>query len=815
MRRREFIGAAAAGVVALTAPIKPWELWAAESTGVARWRDAFNHDWLFCRQEHGGGALGSFDRNSVIGSEVEPKFREATRLGYDDANWKSISLPHTWNAFDTSDDIPGYFRGIGWYRKHFLLGEGQRGKRIFLEFEGVGQVCEVWLNEKQVGIHKGGYTSFEFDITEYLNFGGNENVLVVKVNNVYDPNLAPTVKTDVTFYGGIYRNVWLRIANPIYCSTLYWLTPQVSDSQAEIEIHATVANTGDQPAALDLLFEVLDPDGIVAAHTTASVASSPRTASEEICQTVRISKPQLWHPDTPRLYRIRASIVERASNRIVDSMQIPLGLRWYRFDPNLGFFLNGKRLQLRGTTWHQSYPGMGSALPDSRHFADMKIIRDMGCNFFRTSHYPHAPAVMDACDQFGLLVLEELFIGDEVETGTEYVTNQTKQAEEMISRDRNHPSVILWGLAGEVEQPDKSPGMIVGILNRYRALDKSRPVTMHDPRVEKIKAELDVVGLYKTFEEDDRDHKDFPSRKYLIEEYSAAGVARGRYGMGPESEDLACVRHEEFISLVNQRPWIAGSVLWHQFDYDGDEYDPVIPHVVTFGMADFWRIPKDVFYFYKSQWSGEPMVHICGHWTWPDAIGAKRLVRVYTNLEDVQLLLNGRSLGTNKEASFPGLAHPPHIWEVPFEPGVLQAVARTGRQTVTDTRKTAGPAVRIDLKSDVQRVRSGDDNSYAYVTASVVDDAGTVVPSAFHPISFTSYGPGELLPQVWAGHENGFTWNAIAGMCAIAFRSTDRVGRSVISAYSPGLQLGRVEIAVATPGKRDEMEFRGGADIYK
>jgi beta-galactosidase len=806
------MGVAAAGLAALAAPVAPWQVWAAEPSVTPRQRENFNEGWIFRRQAHGGGALGSFDRNSTLGASIEPAFRDATQIAYDDSTWDQIFLPHTWNAFDGSDDRPGYFRGIGWYRKHFIVNEDRRGKRVSLQFEGVNQVCEIWVNEKRVGIHKGGSTSFDFDITEHVRFG-TENVLAVKVDNLYNANIAPTVKTDVTFYGGIYRDAWLEFTEPIYCSTFYWRTPQVSESSAEIEVYTTISNTTAHAAKLDVLLEIADTAGIVVGRSKASTAIDGSTVSDLVHQTMRLANPRLWYPDSPNLYRIRASVFE--ADRLLDSLDVPLGLRWFRFDADQGFFLNGKRLQLRGTTWHQSYPGMGNALPNSRHVADMKMIRDMGCNFFRTSHYPHAPAVIEACDRLGLLVLEEIFIGDEVETNPEYVAIQSKQAEEMILRDRNNPSVIMWGIAGEVDQPEKSSGMINGILGKYRELDSSRLVTMHAPRVEEIKAVVDVDGLYSTFEDDDRDHKNHPTRKYMIEEYTAAGIGRGLYGMGPDSEDLGCIEHEKFLSQVNLRPWIAGSVLWHQFDYDGEEYDTVIPHVVTFGMADSWRIPKDAYYFYQSQWSSQPMVHICGHWTWPDDKGAKRSVKVYSNLEEVELLLNGRSLGAKKGDTYAGLAHPPRVWDVPYEPGTLQAVARSGSQSVTDTRKTAGPAVRIDLSSDVDRVRSGDRGSIAYLTASVVDKDGTVVPTAYPAISFTSYGPGELLPQIWAGQKEGFTWNAIAGMTRIAFRATDRVGRSTISAYSPGLLLGRKNIEIVAVGKQDEMEYRGGATTYQ
>ena len=209
------------------------------------------------------------------------------------------------------------------------------------------------------------------------------------------------------------------------------------------------------------------------------------------------------------------------------------------------------------------------------------------------------------------------------------------------------------------------------------------------------------------------------------------------------------------------------------------------------------------------------MLHICGHWTWPGEEGRKRTVKIYSNCEEVELELNGRSLGVRPPEPIAGLAHPPRVWEVPYTPGVLKATARSGSQTLVDLRKTAGPPARIDLRSDVETVTSGDAESLAYLTASVVDRDGTVVPSAVEPISFTSYGPGELLPQTWPIYGTGYTWNAIAGMTAIAFRSTDRVGRAVVSAYSPGLGLGRVEVNVAAKGRRDEMEYRGGATVYK
>ena len=293
----------------------------------------------------------------------------------------------------------------------------------------------------------------------------------------------------------------------------------------------------------------------------------------------------------------------------------------------------------------------------------------------------------------------------------------------------------------------------------------------------------------------------YPGRKYVIEEYTVAGIGRGIYGMGSESEDLG-VEHEKFLAEVNRRPWIAGSVLWHQFDYDGEEYDPVIPHVVTFGMADSWRIPKDVYYFYQSQWSVKPMVHIVSHWTWPGEDGKEKSVKVYSNAPEVELFLNEKSLGIQRNRERSGLRYPPRLWEVRYEPGMLKAVARGAGDTFSDERKTAGAPAAILLETDASQVDSGDRDSLAYITAKIVDKDGTVVPGAYHPITFTSYGPGRLLPQTWPGHGPGFTWNALAGLTRIAFRATGRVGRAKITGYSPGLRAGH--------GCRQRQEGRDG-----
>jgi beta-galactosidase len=777
----------------------------AENAAQPRIRENFNVGWLFARQAHGMGELGSFDRENGDAVQIEPRFRGAQRPEYDDSSWEPINLPHTWNAHDVVDEKPGYWRGIGWYRKHFKLGATLRGKRIFLEFEGANSVSEFWLNGEKLGEHKGGYTSFEFDVTGWAKFGGPDNVLTVKVDNLFHPTVPPTVKTDYCFYGGIYRAVWLRVSSPVYLSQVYWVTPTVNELAAQTTVHSEVTNTTAQAGQYTLLQEIFDPEGHVVQTATTLVRVAAGAHAVVTQEKIQVEHPRLWAPDTPEVYRLRTSLKE--GGRVLDAVENPLGFRWFKFDPQNGFFLNGKRVQIQGTNWHQSYPGMGDALPNSRHVKDMEVIREMGANFWRTSHYPHAPATLEASDRLGLMVWEELPINKEIGDPNQYTANVLRMAEEMIRRDRNHPAIILWGIAGEINAPLSVSKRVVGaVANRYRALDPTRSVVMHAPRSEEIEALVDVVGLDVSPETDEK-HRRYPQRSFMVGEYAAATMGRGIYGMGPQSEDLACLKHEAYLRELNRRPWMAGGAIWHQFDYAGETYDTVIPHIVAFGMADVWRIPKDVYYFYQSQWTTKPMVHIVGHWTWPGDEGRTKAVKVYSNVEEVELYLNAKSLGAKRDEPDSGLVHPPRVWEVRYEPGELTAVARAQEREARDTQHTAGPADHLALESDTQQLESGNPESLAYITARVVDQQGTVVPWAHPEITFTLYGPGELLPQTWLGHSTGTTWNAVAGMTRIALRATNRTGHAAVSAYSPGLGMGRLELQITAPGRPDEMEY--------
>jgi beta-galactosidase len=820
MDRREFLETVAAGAATTPMVVRPDEAGLAGEQGSAesastgtspRIRENFNRGWRFARQSQGTGALGSFDRQNGEAAEVEPRFRNTYQPEYDDSGWESINLPHTWNQFDSRDEAPGYWRGIGWYRKHFRLARQYSGRRVFLEFEGANSVAEFWLNGRRVGEHKGGYTSFELEVTGYVEFGGAANLLTVKVDNLFRDTLPPTVKTDYTFYGGIYRDVWLRISEPTYISEAIWLTPSVSESAATLQFRSRLVNATPQTQELTLVQEVLDPRGELAKTLTLPVRIPARETVEVTQDGGTLANPLLWSPDTPNLYRLRSSL--RAGLRLVDAVENPLGFRWYKFDPQRGLILNGKRVQVQGTNWHQVYPGMGNALPNSRHSKDMEIIRAMGANFWRTSHYPHDPATIEASDRLGLMVWEELPVNKEIGNRREYTANVLAMADEMIRHDRNHPCIIVWGIAGEVNAPLGVAKQVIGaVAARYRHLDPSRPVAMHEPRGEEIEALVDVVGLGVGKETADK-HQRFPARPYLVAEYSVSTMGRGIYGGGPESEEAACENHEKYLRQLLQRPWMAGGMIWHQFDYEGEAYDTVIPHIVAFGMGDVWRIPKDVYFFYQSQWTAKPMVHILGHWTWAGAEGRERTVKVFSNAAEVELFLNGKSLGAQTDAPDAKLLHPPRMWTVPYQPGTLEAVARHEGKEIRDERRTAGTPHHLALEADTRELESGNLESLAYITARVVDENGVLVPSAEVPVTFTSSGPGELLRQSSLGHGTGWTLDTVAGMAQMAFRATDRTGHATVSVYSPGLRMGRLEVSIQAPGKPDEMEYKEKFDV--
>lgn len=628
-----------------------------------------------------------------------------------EATWPSVDLPHTWNIKDTFDDEPGYYRGIGWYRRKFAIPGSWNGKRIVLRFEAACSVATVWVNGELLGQHKGSSTPFEFDITDHVRLGSNQNLVAVRVDNRWRRDV-PSLERDFNVMGGLHREVRLIAMDPVYIVSTRVATPKVSESEGVATMEINVHNEAKAPKKCEIVTEINGPgllEPIVLVSSTSELQPGESALVKQ--QTKPIPNPRLWSPDEPNLYRVLFRI--RVDGRVIDDLESPLGFRWYRFDPKEGFFLNGKHLKLRGVNRHDDYPGLGWALPKLRHIDDIKLIKSMGANFIRTAHYPQHPIVLDTCDKLGLLVWEEIpFDGDGLLKGIalgaeDFARTLKHNLREMIRRDRNHPSIILWSLGNEnLWGPTAAArSAVLDLTKELHAIaheeDPSRltTVAIDTPRHELADEigfadAVDVVGynvyvgwyeahgrledLPKIFDGFRRRH---PNKSLIVSEYGA-DMEKGRHTELPAREDYSeeygCMLHEFYWRAIQERPFVAGGLIWNVFDFASEERGKgqTIPHMNQKGIFTYDRLPKDVYHFYRSRWTDEPMVYIVSH-TWTKREKGDAPIRVYSNGDSVELFHNGKSLGKkNKDERF--------LWNTPLQLGDNQLRAeavRKGKQT--------------------------------------------------------------------------------------------------------------------------------------
>ncbi|HEX6536049.1 MAG TPA: glycoside hydrolase family 2 TIM barrel-domain containing protein [Gemmatimonadaceae bacterium] len=644
-----------------------------------------------------------------------------------DAAWEQVTIPHTWNAHDPFDDTESYRRGIGWYRRELRLDDDLKGKRLFLYFEGANQVADVYVNGAFVGRHTGGYTAFAFDITKQARFDGkgNANLIAVRVDNAHSPFIPP-LSVGYALYGGLYRDVWLVATDPVHlavtdhASSGVWVTtPSVSRDGATVAVRGTVANDGDAARSLRVVSTVVDRDGktVAEAASTLSVGAGDTATFEQ--RAPEVTHPHLWSPDDPYLYTVRTAVYEGSTLR--DRVTSPLGFRWYRFDPDSGFFLNGRHLRLHGTNRHQDFQGIGSALSNEQHVRDMELIKAMGANFVRLAHYPQDPAVLDAADRLGLLIWEEIPVVNYITPSPEFGRNAREMMRDMIRQHRNHPSVVVWGLMNEVflwspegarirEQRDTTymrevRDFAAGLDSVAHAEDPTRPTVMAihgsaDYDKAGVSSVPDVLGVnvydgwYSgTFDGFgrtlDRRHASHPKQPLFVSEYGA-GVDVRVNSLHPERFDFSGswqrMFHEAYLRQIAARPWLAGAAIWNEFDFSQPETGGSIPYLNQKGMLTWDRQPKDVYYLYQANWTTAPMVHIASHdWTHragtdstarrgAGPVPVRQPVDVYSNLPRVELLLDGRSLGTRTPDDVRKAT-----WDVPFHDGENVLVARGTR----------------------------------------------------------------------------------------------------------------------------------------
>ena len=637
--------------------------------------------------------------------------------------WEKINLPHTWNTLDAFDDIPGYYRGVGWYSKELEAPASWEGKRVIVKFEGANQKTEVYLNGQVIGSHIGGYTAFSFDVSAVLKYG-QQNNLVVKVDNAADENIPP-LNADYTFYGGIYRNVKVIVSEPVHFELtnvasdgVFVETPTVSDQKATVTVRGTLVN--DTPDKKKVLVEtvITDKNNKVVATKAARMSLAPQSKSDFFLQGLDIVSPELWSPDRPYLYHVSARIREdNKAAAVVDEISLPLGLRWYGFDDQTGFMLNGKPLKLIGANRHQDFKGMGNALPDSYHYNDYKKIKEQGFNFIRAAHYPQAPEVYRTCDELGLLVWSEIPVVSAITNSEEFFKNSLEMQREHVRQTRNHPSIVFYGYMNEVfllfqyarglSEADRQKLMtaVVDLAKKLNALTKMEApgrftvmAAHHSPLYNDsgVADVPDVIGwnlyfgwYYQNMEDLTtflaEQHTRYPKRPMIVSEYGPGTDIR-IHAKDPKpwdySEDYQYVMHASYLKQMMNMPYLAGFAAWNFADFGSERRGDAIPAVNQKGLANFDRTEKDVLGLYRAYFSPEPIVYLASH-NYTQRTGveqsegagiATETVKVFSNQQQIELTLNGKSLGKKQvvdhEVSF----------EVPFgsRKNVLVAVDGNG-----------------------------------------------------------------------------------------------------------------------------------------
>jgi beta-galactosidase len=772
-------------------------------------------------------SVESFNKNWKFFLGDEPNAKNASFISQ---KWRSLTLPHDWSIEGSfSEKNPSTANegalptGIGWYRKTFTLPASAQNKNIYIDFDGIYRNSEVWINGHYLGKRPNGYISFRYNLTRYAVFNRKKNVIAVKVDNSEQPNSR--------WYSGsgIYQNVWLVTTNKI--SIDHWgtfvTTPKVSQESATINLKISIRNSAGKPQNVNLETTVFDAEGKkVVVKTVSNVLL--KDSVTEVSQGFDLNNPKLWSVEKPEVYRIQTKVIDE--NSITDVYETPLGIRYFNFDAKTGFSLNGKPMKILGVCLHHDLGALGAAFNTRAAERQLEILKAMGCNAIRTSHNPPAPELLDLCDKMGFLVMDEAFDQwKKKKTAQDYHLDFAKwhqqDLEDQIKRDRNHPSVFIWSIGNEIrEQFDESGTTIVKELAAIvKNLDTTRPVTSALTEMEPDKNfvtkanVLDVLGFNYKHEEYGKLPASFPGQKFIASETTSALETRGHYDMPSDSvrfwpadgkhkfeehgnvdltvsayDNVAAywgTTHEEAWKAVKKLDYMSGLFVWTGFDYLGEPTPyPYPARSSYFGIVDLAGFPKDIFYMYQSEWTERPVLHLLPHWNW--TVG--KIVDVwayYNQADEVELFLNGKSLGVKKK-----IGNELHVmWRVKFEPGTIEAISRqNGKIILTDKRSTAGKPARIELSADRKTIKA-DGKDLSFITVKVLDAQGNLVPDAANLINFKITGEGFI-----AGVDNGLQTSlepfkasyrrAFNGLCLAIIQAKEKAGKISLTASAAGLQ---------------------------
>ncbi len=766
------------------------------------WREGGpNHLAVLVKNGWGEGFVGDGDLNFPI---PETSAQGPASPGFEDGSWRAIRLPHDFvveGAFDqaTNDPAHAYLpKGIGWYRKGFDLSEADRGRSLRIDFDGVSRNCRVWLNGRYLGRHKSGYTGFGFDLAPHAIYGGR-NVLAVR---------ADARGHEGWWYegGGIYRHAWLTKAHPIHVDPWgVYIVALPKAGKASLSVETTLRNQTRLPASLKVLSEVQDAKG----KTVLKLKSSrklPKGGQKALLQKGRISKPTLWSPGNPYLYKLVTQVVSKG--KVIDRVETPFGVRSVQLDSELGVLLNGTQVFLKGTCNHQDHAGVGVAVPDPLWAFRLEKLMEMGSNAYRCAHNPPAPEFLDQCDQVGMLVIDEnRRLGDDPEV--------LGQLESMVRRDRNHPSVILWSLCNEEPHQGDALGLKRGkaMVKLVRGLDRTRPVTaaMNGGWAEGLTKVVDLQGFNYNIVQYDPFRAKHPKMPIFGSETASTVSTRGEYRNDLKKGYVSAydVNHPEWAHPAEaawrpivERPHMAGTFIWTGFDYKGEPTPYDWPCVNShFGILDACGFPKDNFWYYQGRWGAKPVLHLFPHWNWPGREGEEIDVWCHTNYDQVELFLNGKWMGL-KETPREG-----HLeWKVRYQPGVLLAKAYRKGVLAAETKvETTGAAAKIRLKPWKDRL-AADPGEVVPVTVEILDAQGRLVPTAENYMAFKVEGPGLVL-GVGNGdpssHEpdKAHSRRAFHGLCQVLLGSTGATGSVTLVVRSEGLEPVRAAFSQAPSRK--------------
>ena len=786
-----------------------------------------------------------------------------TQRSFDDRSWRKLNLPHDWGIEGPfRQEYPGEtgklpWWGIGWYRKHFTVPANEKDKRFYLDIDGAMSYATVWLNGRFVGGWPYGYASFELDLTPFIEPAA-ENVIAIRLDN-------PPESSRWYPGGGIYRNVWLVKTSNIHIGHwgTYVTTNEVSQNSANVDLKVTVDNNSPVAANVTVGTQVYELGSDGQKIGKPSAASPPARlsiaagASGISAAHIRVTRPKLWNLQRPNLYAAVTTIEH--DGKLLDRYETVFGIRTIKFDPLTGFTLNGERIKINGVCDHHDLGPLGAAINTRALERQIEILKEMGVNAIRTSHNPPAPELLDLCDRMGILVMDESF--DCWKRGKRkndyhllFDDWHEKDWRAELRRDRNHPSIILWSIGNEIgeQRSPESFKIAEGLTRIAHQEDPTRPTIAACNYTEAgyngFQNTIDVFGYNYKPQEYGKFREKNPGTPLLASETASCVSSRGEYFF-PVSNDKSQGRFDFQVSSYDlyAPPWatppdsefkgqdefafVGGEFVWTGFDYLGEPtpYDRDSTRLLNFstpaeqtriaqelkasgkikvpsrssyfGIVDLAGFKKDRFYIYQARWRPElPMAHILPHWSWPERVGQVTPVHVYTSGDEAELFLNGRSLGRKKREQYQFRLR----WDdVKYEPGVLEVVTyKNGRRWAEDLVKTSGDANGVKMNADRARIKS-DGSDLAFITVTVTDQNGMLVPRAKNRIRFELTGPGEIIAVDNGDPTNLESFqskerNAFNGMCLVIVRSrVNEVGPIRLTAQSPGLKGTEISITTA------------------